>query len=354
VIASRLDRVELPRDVARLATEALLVHRAHVPEWDERKGAFALRAATGEDAVGEDGVHAEGIDAVVGEKLRSGEFVVQSAADTALSPHTAARMAAAGEQTVVWVPFRMNDETLGAMRLSQSSRQRRFAEGDLSFALALGEHAAIALNNARLYAQIEDQAMRDGLTGLANHRSFYDRLAEEIERGRRYGTPVGLLMLDIDDFKKLNDTFGHPAGDEVLRTIGRLMTEELRSAGDLAARYGGEEFGIILPHTAARPSPDGASAAQGAGGADSAAPRRAGATDGGHSEGAAALAERLRRRIATYDFPIGPNGVRVRLTVSIGVASFPATAEEMDELVARADAALYAAKRSGKDRVEVF
>ena len=123
----------------------------------------------------------------------------------------------AGEQIVAWVPFRMKDETLGAMRLSDALEDRRFAEGELSFARALGEHAAIALNNARLYAQIEDLAMKDGLTGLANHRRFYDRLAEEIERGRRYGTPVALLMLDIDDFKRLNDTYGHPAGDEVLR-----------------------------------------------------------------------------------------------------------------------------------------
>ena len=362
VIASRLDRRELLKDVAHLAAEALLVHRAHVYEWDARREAFAPRAAAGADAEGEAVLAPEAVDGAVARRLRDGELMAQSAADPGLSPHAAARMAAAGEQMVLWVPFRIGDETLGAMRLARSSRQRRFVQGELSFARALSEHAAIALNNARLYAQIEDQAMRDGLTGLANHRGFYDRLAEEIERGRRYGTPVGLLMLDIDDFKKLNDTYGHPAGDEVLRTIGRLMNEELRSGGDLAARYGGEEFCVILPNTAARPSAEGVPAAGAAGeSGDGTAEPNAGETgaeltaaaDGEHHHGAAALAERLRRRIATCEFLLGPNGESVRLTVSIGVASFPAAAEQMDELVARADAALYAAKRSGKDRVEV-
>jgi GGDEF domain-containing protein len=364
VIASRLDRRQLLKDVAHLAAQALLVYRAHVYEWDTRSEAFRPRAVAGADAKDAGAVAPEGVDGAVARRLREGELLVQSAADPGLSPHAGARMAAAGEQMVVWVPFRIGGETLGAMRLARSSRQRRFAEGELSFALALSEHAAIALNNARLYAQIEDQAMRDGLTGLANHRGFYDRLAEEIERGRRYGTPVSLLMLDIDDFKKLNDSYGHPAGDEVLRTIGRLMTEEIRSGGDLAARYGGEEFCVILPSTAARLWAEGVAgdgkgqqadsgATAGASEVDAATDGGA-ATDAGRQEGAAALAERLRRRIAACVFPMGPNGEPVRVTVSIGVASFPATAEQMDELVARADAALYAAKRSGKDRVEVF
>jgi GGDEF domain-containing protein len=353
VIASRLDRRELLKDVAHLAAQALIVYRAHVYEWDARSEVFRPRAAAGADAEGAGALAPEGVDGAVARRLRDGELVVQSAGDPALSPHAAARMTGAGEQMVLWAPFRIGDETLGAMRLARSSRQGRFVEGELSFARALCEHAAIALNNARLYAQIEEQAMRDGLTGLANHRGFYDRLAEEIERSRRYGTPVGLLMLDIDDFKKLNDTYGHPAGDEVLRAIGRLMSDELRSGGDLAARYGGEEFCVILPNTAAHQSSEDAAGEGASREADTGADEDA-AADGGHHEGAAALAERLRRRIAACVFPLGPNGESARLTVSIGVASFPATAEQMDELVARADAALYAAKRAGKDRVEVF
>jgi diguanylate cyclase (GGDEF)-like protein len=331
VIASRLDRVELLKDVARLATDALLVAGALVYEFDERSGAFAPRAVAGDGARG----GAATVGAAVAGELRRGEPVLHLRDDPSLAAEVAAAMDAAGEQSVAWVPFRINDETLGAMRLVERSKPRRFAEGELSFARALGEHAAIALNNARLYAQIEDQATKDGLTGLANHRHFYDRLAEELERARRTRQPVTLLMLDIDDFKRLNDTYGHPAGDEVLRTIGRLMQAELRKGGDLAARYGGEEFCVILPAVAAvRP----------AGRAGEPAPET----------GATALAERLRRRIASFPFPLGPAGDPVRVTVSIGVASWPNGAEGLDELVGRADAALYAAKRAGKDRVEVY
>jgi len=348
VISSRLDRVELLCDVARLATEALLVDDALVYETDGR-GELVPRARAGEDRSRERGGGGAGggvptsgpvsgvatADAGVTETLRRGELVVRSRDDTKLDPRTAARMDAAGEQTVMWVPFRLGDETLGAMRLAARRRLHDFAEDERAFALALGEHAAIALNNARLYAQIEDQATKDGLTGLANHRHFYDRLAEELERARRGRQPLTLLMLDIDDFKHLNDTHGHPAGDEVLRTIGRLLRDELRKGGDLAARYGGEEFCVILPGIAAVRAP--------------------GEARGSEPEtGAAALAERLRRRIGAHPFPVGPDGTAVRVTVSVGAASWPDGARDLDGLVARADAALYAAKRAGKDRVEVY
>jgi GGDEF domain-containing protein len=351
VIGSRLHRVELLRDVAGLATAALVVDSALVYEWDESGAAFTMRAADSEAV-------AAGAEVGIGDSLtvalRSGDSVIHHRGDADLPPGAAARMDEAGEHVVVWVPFRMKDETLGAMRLGDRSPDRRFAEGELSFARALGEHAAIALNNARLYAQIEDLAMRDGLTGLANHRRFYDRLAEELERGRRYGTPVALLMLDIDDFKRLNDSHGHPAGDEVLRRIGAIMLQELR-AGDLAARYGGEEFCVILPNTrakATRAGRRGASSDEADGTREDPAIEDA-ETLAGHCEGAAALAERLRRRIATCDFRAGPDDAPVAVTVSIGVSSFPATADDMDGLVASADAALYAAKRAGKNRVKV-
>ncbi len=331
VIASRLDRAELLKDVARLATDALLVDGALVYEFDERAGAFQPRALAGERAA----AGAATVDAGVAEALRRGDLVLQLRDDASLGTEAAAVMDGAGEQSVAWVPFRINDETLGAMRLVERAQPRRFAEGELSFARALGEHAAIALNNARLYAQIEDQATKDGLTGLANHRHFYDRLAEELERARRTHQPLTLLMLDIDDFKRLNDTYGHPAGDEVLRTLGRLMQAEVRKGGDLAARYGGEEFCVILPGVAAVRPPGGTS-------------------EPAPETGAAALAERLRRRIASFPFPLGTAGAPVHVTVSIGVASWPNGAEGLDELVGRADAALYAAKRAGKDRVEIY
>jgi PleD family two-component response regulator len=141
-------------------------------------------------------------------------------------------------------------------------------------------------------------------------------------------------MLDIDDFKVLNDTYGHPAGDEVLRLLGRVLTEQLRRDVDLPARYGGEEFAVILPNTSTSPGPPGGEPSDGPG------------------EDAEALAERLRAVIAACEFPVVGEGP-ARITVSIGIATWPAMAANMDDLVARADAALYAAKRAGKDRVAV-
>ena len=332
VIASRLDRSELLHDVARLAADALLVHSVLVYEWDDRAVGFIPCAGAGTS------LHAASTAPVIGSEtaqaLRRGEVIVRPCP---VGDLITAATTLAHERTEVWVPFRMKDETLGAMRCGDSSPQRRFAPGELSFARALGEHAAIALNNARLYEQIEDQATRDGLTGLANHRRFYDRLAEAVDTARETGTAVSLLMIDIDDFKKLNDTHGHPAGDEVLRRIGRLMACELNDR-NLVARYGGEEFCVILPGTDLLETT----------GAGAQTPEAA------YVEGAATIAERLRQRVAASEFPIAPDGASVRVTVSIGAAAFPRTADGMDVLVARADAALYAAKRAGKDRVEIL
>jgi two-component system, sensor histidine kinase LadS len=152
-------------------------------------------------------------------------------------------------------------------------------------------------------------------------------------------------MIDIDDFKELNDTCGHPAGDEALRRLGRLLAEQLRRGIDLPARYGGEEFAVILPNTAVESAPE-------EGGGTAATPD--GAPAPGYHEGAEALAERLRSVIAASPLPLADGAEPVNVRVSIGVASYPDMAGNMDDLVARADAALYAAKRAGKDRVEVY
>jgi diguanylate cyclase (GGDEF)-like protein/PAS domain S-box-containing protein len=166
-------------------------------------------------------------------------------------------------------------------------------------------------------ARLKDLSIRDGLTGLLNHKEFHRRLRDELERSRHYGHPFSLLMLDLDHFKDINDTYGHLAGDEALCSVALLIQEEARVV-DVVARYGGEEFAVILPETSAM--------------------------------GALDLAERIRRIVAGQKITCA-SGLAVSVTISIGVAVFPDDASSEEKLIAQADAALYTAKRTGRNRV---
>jgi diguanylate cyclase (GGDEF)-like protein len=184
---------------------------------------------------------------------------------------------------------------------------------------ALAGQGAVAIENARLHRLIQKQARTDGLTNLANHREFQEQLAHEVERAQRFGVPVGLVLLDLDDFKMINDQYGHLAGDNVLKAVSGALRGAIRDI-DQASRYGGEEFAVILPHTTI--------------------------------DGATRLAERLRQAIAER-VASAPDGRQIRITASFGVAGLPAHAATQVELIATADAALYRAKQTGKNRVSV-
>lgn len=172
-----------------------------------------------------------------------------------------------------------------------------------------------ALRNLLLFEEVKSLAIRDGLTGLYNYRYFNEMLAQQVGQSRRYGWPLSLLFLDLDDFKAVNDSLGHPAGDVVLKTVAEYLTRSVRQA-DILCRYGGEEFVVLLPQT----PPDQA----------------------------AILAERLRAGIAELRIPVPERELAV--TVSIGVAGLPPHGDGAG-LVAAADRALYRAKQGGKNRV---
>jgi diguanylate cyclase (GGDEF)-like protein len=186
--------------------------------------------------------------------------------------------------------------------------------GDLAAWLA--GQASIALENARLHRAVKRQAVTDELTDLANRRRFSETLKLEVRRAERFGHPLALVLADLDDFKLVNDRFGHQAGDEVLRRFAAVMRECVRDV-DLAARYGGEEFALLLPDTGL--------------------------------EGAGRLAERLAESFNGLVLRDPVHG-DLRVTASFGVAAYP-EATTSDELLAAADRALYAAKAAGKNRV---
>jgi diguanylate cyclase (GGDEF)-like protein len=199
--------------------------------------------------------------------------------------------------------------------LTVARRGRPFSDDDRELVRSLARQATLALENVELHLQVSRQAVTDELTGLANHGRFQEVLESEMELVRRYQYPVGLIMLDIDNFKSINDTYGHQQGDVVLRHVARIVRENSRDA-DSPARYGGEEMALILPHT--------------------------------DMEGSHAIAERVRSAIAGLRISRLDGQGTLRITASVGVA---ASSEGLkDGLIADADAALYEAKRGGKNR----
>jgi diguanylate cyclase (GGDEF)-like protein len=211
------------------------------------------------------------------------------------------------------IPLVSFGNTLGILALD-STMPDAFRDGDLQSLESVADICATAIQNAHYVERVKQLAYLDGLTGIFNRRFFELRFLEEIERARRYGTGMAVIMADIDQFKRLNDEFGHVLGDEVLRQVSSLFHQQLRKI-DVVCRYGGEEFGILLSQT-----------------------------DAHHAMN---VAEKLRKMVASWQFP----GVPRTVTISAGAAAFPDHGTTRDDLVRASDAALYAAKQAGRNRV---
>jgi diguanylate cyclase (GGDEF)-like protein len=231
--------------------------------------------------------------------------------------------ASLSEDRVCRLPPRFGHDEIGLLgqRLADMSRTLHDKNEHLAAAMdSLArerDHLATVVGELRdAHDALERQASQDFLTGLGNRRRFNEKMLAELSRFDRYGTPFSLVLFDIDDFKKINDTCGHQVGDEVLHRLGRLTLAMVRSL-DEAYRVGGEEFAVVLPHT---------DAAQ-----------------------AMTLAERLREHVAALHVPL-PDGGTVRFTISLGVAQAVPGTKEIKDIYATADDALYAAKRGGKNR----
>jgi diguanylate cyclase (GGDEF)-like protein len=221
------------------------------------------------------------------------------------------------------VPLLANDDVLGVVTFADRHDARAFDEHDLTAARALAAPAALALQNDRLSEQarqLAHAATVDPLTGLFNRRHFHSRIEEEIERARRHGLDLSLLLIDIDDFKRINDTLGHLAGDYLLKQVAEVLKRSVR-VFDVCTRYGGEEFAILMP---------GSSAAN-----------------------ALLVAERIRSRVESASREEGPLPPHIRITVSLGLAVLGHTEASSQDLIARADRALYRAKEEGKNQVRM-
>lgn len=221
-------------------------------------------------------------------------------------------------QSLLVMPLIVQDRPIGTMIVGHRESEQFQAERREMLEVVANQ-VAVTVQNARLYAQMENMAHFDALTGIANRRAFQNKLKETMARHKRSGRVFGLVITDIDHFKSVNDTYGHPVGDEVLREVGRLFREQLREI-DVPARYGGEEFVLILEDT--------------------------------DLEGARHVANRLREAIAALRFET-EKGV-LQCTISMGIAMGPWDSDEPQTLIDLADQALYYSKENGRNQVSVY
>jgi diguanylate cyclase (GGDEF)-like protein len=322
-LETRLEELQLER--ARLQETVRRVGES-LGKGLDRDALLGIVVQTAVDGVGAECgrvVMRHGADGVLAEAARAGNIssymaAVHAAEAAALEAGEAAETQISGANALAR-PLNApepDERVLGVISIARPGRP--FSQRQRELFEYLTNQAAISIENVDLHEQVQRQAVTDELTGLFNHRRFQEVITAEVERTRRFGQELGLIMLDIDNFKRVNDAYGHLQGDLVLREVARMLRESSREI-DEPARYGGEEMAVALPQTGL--------------------------------QGAYEFAERVRQRIESLQIDLLDGDGTLRVTASFGVASLPHSAKiDKDALVAAADAALYRAKRSGKNR----
>jgi diguanylate cyclase (GGDEF)-like protein len=212
-------------------------------------------------------------------------------------------------RSIACIPMIVYSDVIGVINVTNKRHGKEFTDEDVEMLKAVADQAAVAINKAQLW----DMAVTDSLTGLYVRRYFMVKLQEELHRAQRYNNILSVVMADLDRFKNINDTYGHDAGDRVLKAIGKFLQQNVRDV-DVVARYGGEEFVIMIPEAA--------------------------------NDAAHILSERVRKNLSEMKF-----GNLPPVTISLGIATFPNDGTDPEDLIKKADAAMYAAKRAGRDRV---
>ncbi len=216
------------------------------------------------------------------------------------------------------VPLICQDRVVGVLNLADKMDNEGFGCEDIALIDLFGQFIGASIGNIKLFERIQHQATTDGLTGLVNHKTFYEILEKELWRSRRYGGQISLIMIDVDNLKKVNDTHGHRAGDKVIKEISRRIKDCIRQI-DTAARYGGDEFAVILPNTAL--------------------------TD------AVVVAQRMLETVSQS--PITWRKEQIPLSISVGLGQYDADTNPED-ITSKSDQALYSAKKAGKNTIRIF
>lgn len=222
--------------------------------------------------------------------------------------------------SLICVPLKIRERILGAIELRNYCGKQVYTASDLPLLGAVADFAAIAIDNADNYKRVSELVITDELTGLYNASHFQELLTYEIERTERYHSQLCLLFFDLDNFKAVNDNYGHLSGSKVLAEVGQMIREFTRSS-DRGARYGGDEYMILLPNTG--------------------------------KKGGLTVASNMLCRLREREF-CSDNGHKIQVTASFGVAVFPDHAIDRESLIRAADAAMYEAKRAGRNRVALY
>jgi len=298
---------ELLSKVCVLVQQAFEVSQVSVLLKDEDE--LVMRAKDGRlTACISEGGRLPAADGPWGRALENAKTIVENDA----ASHSSSRLYVESSSQMC-IPLVSFGQALGVLVLD-SNKKNTFNANDIQPLESVADICATAIQNAHYVDRVKQLAYLDGLTGIFNRRFFEVRIAEEMERARRLQSGLGILMIDIDHFKRLNDEFGHLLGDEVLRQVSSIFHQQVRKI-DVVCRYGGEEFAILLSQTTPQ-----------------------------HS---LAIADKLRRIVETWQFP----GVARPVTISAGAANYPEHGLTRDDLVQAADAGLYAAKQAGRNRV---
>jgi diguanylate cyclase (GGDEF)-like protein len=319
VLSATLDMEELLRLALHLIGRSLHVDAYSLMLLEERGERLVAKAAFGLPA-----------DGAVGLTLRVGEGISGLVAQTGqpmLVPDVSTE-ARFQEERSFWqqrgaflcVPLRIKGRGLIGVLNAQKPDPPGFRLSDLDLFQAVANQVATALENAQLYERTKELSTHDDLTGLFNRRHFFDHLEKEVQRARRYQRVFSLLMLDLDDFKRYNDSHGHLKGDEALKEVARLLQSSIRRV-DMVARFGGDEFVVLLPEIA--------------------------------KQKAAMVAEKIRTAVELYPFVCSSTQSDGKMTVTAGLATYPEDSQDSVELVDLADRTLYVGKQQGGNRVSV-
>lgn len=320
------DRDHLLKDILRYAAEIVHAQKGSIMLLEEASNELVVSVVYGIDADTEEKI-LRGLYQTKRFKIGEGIAgqVAQSRRPVVLNNPTTSKMfvhtATSNVTSILCVPLVVHDDLQGVLNITNKELGQPFTNDDLQIILQVADQAAMALYNAHLY----ELAVTDGLTKVFIRRHFFSKFAEELKRATRTHADLSLLMIDIDFFKKVNDTYGHQCGDYVLAELAAVLRAQLRDL-DIIGRYGGEEFAILLVES--------------------------------NAVGALIAATRIQSALEEHIFQWQPEGqeekIELRISVSIGVASYPDHASDQRELLQRADEALYYSKRQGRNRTSLY